>query len=156
MGEPQREQDEAPVPQRRSYAALEEVFDVLGLTAEDREELAERVRQMGFPDPVLREEIQAERLDLEAAWTMPLVRTNPARVPDPETAPSSFVETFYLPSGRLIQLRRRFPTTAELDRVLSEGTPYEEPALLIREILLPADRNFLSAELVDAFTVHER
>lgn len=135
-------------------AVLDKACIRLSLTAEDCEELRRRVRQMGAPDPVLRERIFVEQVGLQAAMAAPLTRTRQDDISTPDVGSSAFVETFWLPSGRLLQVRRRYPSEEELHRALRGGT-YIEPALWIREITLTQEGEISSIRQIESATVRD-
>lgn len=145
---------EVPAARPTSFATVEEALRRLDLSADDRAELLDRVAAMGRPDPAMNERVGADRLTLAEAQKRPLRRTPTASIPEAGEASSAFIETFYLPSARLIQLRRRFPSTEELARVLESASGFDQPALWIREIRLPDGlRELPSAVWIEAATV---
>lgn len=143
-----------PDPQRRPlvFDRLDAAIKFLRTPPADTDALLERIRQLGVPDPVLREQIAIDRLRFRDAAAEPLTRTNPRWIPGEGERASCFVETFYLPSGRLFQIRRRYPAADELDRALRGGS-YDEPSLWIREIIMSDAAQTVSATVIDAATV---
>lgn len=143
----------APRPRPVLYDRLDDALAVLDLEYEDRRELEERVSSMGSIDPLLGERIGVDRCTLSEAAAVPLTRTSLERLPTEGERAVAYVDSFYLPSGRFVQLRRRFPSEGELHAALEGKNTLQEPALWIREILLPHTEEMPSAALIDAATV---
>jgi hypothetical protein len=111
---------------RDAWSALE--LDVLDTAVADA-----AARTLGHVDPAVGERIVVERLSLQDAALTPLTRQGDPRGQDEHAL--SVISTFVLPSGRVLQMRRRFPGVDELHRQLAaDASP--PPALWIREILV--------------------
>lgn len=144
-----------PRPRPALYEKMEDALRALDFQDEDRQEIEERARNMGSTDPRLGERIGVERCTFFEASTTPLTRTPVQQLPQSGKRSVAYVESFYVSSGRFVQLRRRFPSETELHAALKAGRQLNEPAFWVREVVLPDTNEMVSAALIDAATVIE-
>jgi hypothetical protein len=149
-----RRSSETPTPRSARHVRLEEALEPFQLESHDLHVLLESISLMGTIDPELSEWIGADRMTLQEAAAAPLRRHVVGAIPEEGEAPSYFAETVLLPSGRVMQLQRRYPGADELNAHLARQEALPEPSLWIREIegLGPRPPNL---DAVDAATVED-
>lgn len=97
--------------------------------------IEDAIRAFGIPDGALGDRVAVSRVSLLQASRSPFIRT-PLHGLDAEDVSYAkyLVSTLRVPSGRVFQIQRRYPSEEEVDRYLAEQVPQHDPALEVREI----------------------
>ena len=149
------EQHQAPRPQPTPSPFADDALHALGCDVFDTIVLRDVVSSLGALDPTIGETVGWDRRTLGEAATLPLHRTPIELLPVEGESPAYHVETRVVPSGRVFQVQRRFPSLHELHAVLQTSARFAEPALWVRELLVPPLPMVASHQLAayDAATV---
>jgi hypothetical protein len=143
-----------PVPQPREYTDLHAALAFFDLAPSDASRLVEEAFVHGTVDPEIGDWIRCEQVSFPDAVERPLARNAIGRIPEDGEAASFFASTVRLGSGRLFQVQRRYPSDQELETALARGARHEEPALLLRELMVRG-RSEDSLDAIDAATIDD-